>query len=196
MKAPAATGQQELPLEIDYGWFHIMRPFLLSGGAARIKETAWLIYCLIKAHANHHTGRSFPSQETLSKLSGKSDDTIRAAVRTLEKEGLVRVERRGRNLEYVLLESAPVTDADTGAPKGTVDFQYVPKKFADQVNALRSFLETGIPPGRTLNLTVNIINQGDNSTVNLQNVAVGGSGLPAKIRDELDELAKKMRLIS
>lgn len=190
--------QPELDLQrvgIDYGWFHLMRSRLLKGLVIEVGEVAVCVYLVIKAHADHHTGRSYPSQEVIAKLTGRTTETVRQSIKKLIAAGLLTTAKRGRHLEYQLLEEAPLKDRLSGAPLGTADFPYVPKDFAGQITALKNFLAEGIPPqsGITLNLTVNLIQQRDNGTVNLHNITVTPD---VAGRMDLKALSEKLRLVN
>jgi biotin operon repressor len=180
--------QGELDLATDYGWFHVMRPRLLKGLIAEVGETAWAVYTIIKAHANHHTGVSYPSQELIGQMIGKSTDTVARATKALVKAGLVREQLRGRHKEYVMIESAPVSLKSTGTQLADAEWQYVPKNFAGQIAALKAYILEGIPPGQgiTMNLTVNLIQQRDGGTVT---VNVG----PDPDRANVAEAIRKLR---
>lgn len=186
--------QAELDLGIDYGWFHVMRPRLLKGLIGEIGETAWAVYTIIKAHAEHTTGKSFPSQETIGKLVGKTAETVSKATRVLATHGLIQEDKSGRHKVYRILEQAPVSDRRSGALQGTADWQYVPAEFGAQLQALKAFIQDGIPPGRgiTLNLTVNLIKQGDNGTVNIKNIQLAPDLVA---RADLQELVKKLKML-
>lgn len=176
----------------DYGWFHVMRPRLMAGMIAEIGESAWAVYTIIKAHANHSTGRADPSQERIAQLIGRTPETVRQAVKKLIAAGLVTRAKRGRHNEYQLMEEAPLKDRLSGASVGSADFAYVPAEFAEQIKALKNFLAEGIPPqsGLTLNLTVNLIQQRDGGTVNVQNINVASS------QADMRELARKFKLLN
>ena len=183
--------QPELDLGIDRGWFHIMRPRLMARLISEIGETAWAVYTIIKAHADHFTGESWPGQARIGELIGKSTDTVARATKVLAEHGLIHEGKRGRDKFYLLLESSPAFDRLDRSPRGSADFQYVPAKFGAQLEALKLFLKEGITPGHgiTLNLTVNMINQGAHSTVNLQNVSLAG----VDNRSDMQELSKKLK---
>jgi hypothetical protein len=187
--------QSELDLGVDYGWFHIMRPRLLKGLIADVGETAWAVYTIIKAHADHHTGRSFPGQELIGRLVGKSAETVGISTRRLVEAGLLVVEKRGRHLEYRLLEEAPLIDRMSGATAGTADFRYVPAAFATQLASLKRFISEGIPPGHgiTINLTVNLVQQGDHGVVNMQTVNLSPD---IAERSDMQDLVKKLKMLN
>lgn len=161
--------QLDLDLQADYGWFHVMRPRLMDNLIEEIGDSAWAVYCIIKCHANHHTGVASPSQDRIAKLTGKSVDTVARATKKLVEAGLIQEKNRGRHKEYLMLETAPITDRRTGEYQGTADWPYTPKLFAAQIQALKASLENGLPPGCdiTINLTVNMIQQRDHGTVNI-----------------------------
>jgi len=187
--------QEELDLKADYGWMHVMRARLAAGLIAEIGPTAWAVYTVIKAHAEHLTGVAYPSQERIGNLIGKTADTVGDCTKVLEAAGLLHKAKRGRHTVYRILEAAPITDRQTGDPHGTADFPYVPAQFANQLQAIKAFIAEGIPPGSgiTLNLTVNLVQQRDHGTVQLQNVtlAPGVAG-----RSDWQELTKKLKLLN
>jgi DNA-binding Lrp family transcriptional regulator len=188
-----AVDQDELDLQADYGWFHIMRPRLVKGLIGEIGETAWAVYTIIKAHANHHTGKASPSQERIGKMIGKTSETVGKATKVLEEHGLLKREKVGRHTEYSILESAPVYERGVKkVVQGSADFDYVPKEFANQLAALKAFVQDGIPPGRgiTLNLTINLVQQGDNGVVNMQNIQISPQDAQ---RADFQEFVQKMR---
>lgn len=191
------TDQSELPLDlgVDYGWFHVMKPRLVKGLISEIGETAWAVYTIIKAHADHRTGRSDPSQERIGELIGKSAETVSRATKVLIEHDLLRQTKKGRHKEYQLLESAPLIDRKSGSPEGSADFNYVPQEFANQLKALKAFVQEGTPlgGGLTLNLTVNLIQQRDHGTVNLQTVQLSPD---LAGREDMRELARRLRMLS
>ena len=188
MSEVAGEGES-IDLRAEYGWFHVMRSRIMDGLVAEIGFPAMATYLVIKAHANHRDGVAFPSQERLAKLMGCSVDTVARATKTLVQAGLIRERGRGRHKEYLMLESAPVTERASGALQGNAQFDYVPAIFAAQVESIRQALVHGLPPGNgvTLNLTVNLIQQGDHGTVN---IAVN-QGRPE--RTDTSELARRLR---
>jgi len=191
------TEQTELPLDLhaDYGWFHIMKPRLVGGLIGEIGETAWAVYTIIKAHADHRTGRSDPSQERIGELIGKSAETVSRATKVLIEHDLLKQTKKGRHKEYQLLESAPLIDRKSGSPEGSADFDYVPQEFANQLRALKAFIQEGAPlgSGMTLNLTVNLVQQRDHGTVNLQTVQLSPDLVN---RDDMRELTRRLRMLS
>lgn len=191
------TEQSELPLDLhaDYGWFHIMKPRLVKGLIAEIGETAWAVYTIIKAHADHRSGRSDPSHERIGELIGKGTETVRRAIKVLIEHDLLRQTKKGRHNEYQLLESAPLIDRKSGSPEGSADFNYVPQEFANQLKALKAFIQEGAPlgAGMTLNLTVNLVQQRDHGTVNLQTVQLSPD---LAGREDMRELTRRLRMLS
>ena len=192
------TDQPELDLNhasVDYGWFHVMRPRLMKSLIAEIGETAWAVYTIIKAHADHYTGRAYPSQDRVGELIGKTAETVGVAIARLVEAGLITKSRRGRNNEYQLLESAPLKDRASGASIGSADFKYAPAAFANQLADLKRFITDGVPLGRgiTLNLNVNLIQQGADGVVNLQNITL----TPDLVgREDMREIVRKLKLLN
>lgn len=178
--------------KINYGWFHVMRPLILKGLIDEIGVTPWAVYTIIKAYADHRTGRSWPSQVHIGELIGKSPETVARATKTLLKAGLIREEMVGRRKEYIILESAPVSLKDSDLSVGSAEFEYIPKDFAKQLNDLKAFISEGVPPGSglTLNLTVNLIQQKEGGTVNFQTVNLTQK---ENVKDELRTLADRLR---
>ncbi len=187
--------QRPLDLEVDYGWFHIMKPRLLAGLIAEVGEPAWAVYCVIKAHSENATGRAWPSHETIGKLIGRHADTVSRAVKTLVEHRLVETSKSGRHTVYRMLEAAPLRERATGEAAGTADFKYVPKEFAEQIKALRDLVQIGVSPGKsiTLNLHVNIIQQRDGGTVNISKVDIPGN---IENRADVQEMMRKLRLLN
>lgn len=174
---PDEVVQPELDLGrvgVDYSWFHLMKSRLVKGLVKEVGAPAVCVYLLIKAHANHNTGRSYPSQDLLAGQTGWTTETIRQAVKKLVAAGLLTTIKCGRHLEYQLIEQAPMKDQISGASVGGAEFAYVPKEFSGQLASLKNFLAEGVPlnSGITLNLTVNLIQQRDNGTVKINNITI------------------------
>lgn len=184
-----------MDLRAEYGWFHVMKPQLVKGLIKEIGETSWAVYTIIKAHVDHTTGRAYPSQERIGEMIGKTPETVSKCIKTLEEFNLITREKVGRHTEYTVLESALVRDLDTGAPQGSLDFNYVPKDFGTQLQAIKDFIQSGTPPGTnlTLNLNINFIKQGDNGVINIQNVELGPHMTTDAERKGLLELMHKLR---
>lgn len=187
--------QPELDLQADYGWMHVMRARILKGLLSDIGETAWAVYTVIKAHANHQSGLASPSQERIGRLIGKSAETVSRATAVLERAGLLEKHKHGRQTTYTLMEAAPLMDRKTGLPQGSADFAYVPAAFGAQLQAIRSFVADGLPPGRgiTLHLNINLVQQRDNGSVTINNLSLDS---PLDQRFDMRELVQKLKLLN
>jgi len=62
---------------------------LISETAAKIKPNALAVLLAIAIHLNHKTGRAFPSNERLQKLTGLGRDAVTAALAVLRKNKLL-----------------------------------------------------------------------------------------------------------
>ena len=167
-------------LRVEAQWYHVMRGQVLDGLISRIGAPAWAVYSILKAHTNFRTGDAFPSQQTIAELMGVSVDTVNRAMKVLLEQGIVEQRREGRKNHYFIREQIAVLD-DNDQVVAYAHDRYVPAEFEQFSRALKHMAKTGdIPPGATFQLTfnVNVINQGANSTVNIQNVTVGGDRLP------------------
>jgi hypothetical protein len=69
------------------------------------------VYCALIAHAEAATGEAHPSEETIGSYFGASPRRVRDAVRWLEENGWIRVDRRlGKASQYVVLPPPKVVD--------------------------------------------------------------------------------------
>jgi hypothetical protein len=193
MSEDAYEGQGELweELKIDRTFFSVLNSVIRSNLIAEIGPEAWAVYCVIKSHAHHVTGEAMPSLETIGERIGRSKDMIPSYLEKLYKAGLVSKSKRGRSNQYVIVESLPMTVGDEVIAYGERIYQ--PKHFNDFLNKLKAFSESGdVPKDRHINITLNVqmINQGDNGTVNINNYSL----TPEQAR-ALDAVSKKVRKI-
>lgn len=171
---PAAGGQDELwdELKVEHHWFHIVRSMIVRGQLAEMGATAWAVYCVIKAHTALNDGRAFPSQDRIAKLVGVSVDTVGRATDKLTQLGVITKRKKGNRNEYLIKESVPMTLQDGSVvARGEVD--YVPMQFERFVNEVKAFAKSGAVHSDSpveIKININIITQGDNSTVNINNV--------------------------
>lgn len=170
-------GQSELweELNVKHQWFHILRAAIIDNRIAEMGTSAWAVYCVIKAYAQMNTGESFPSQAKIAGHIGVSVDTVQRAIDRLIELKLVTREKVGRRSQYHLIESFPLERKSDGERVGQVDHQYMPMQFSSLVEQIKAYALSGrLPPGATFNVTLNVttINQGDNSTVNINQVSV------------------------
>ncbi|MHA6891409.1 helix-turn-helix domain-containing protein [Ralstonia pseudosolanacearum] len=71
-------------LRAETTWFHIFRSMFSSRDAARMGPYAVTVYLVIKAHANFHTGNSFPSIELIADETGISRSQVIRVLKVLE----------------------------------------------------------------------------------------------------------------
>lgn len=162
-------------INVEHHWFHIVRAMILRGRIAEMGANAWAVYCIIKGHTDLNSGKAFPSQDRIADLAGMSVDSVARATDRLIELGIVSKTKRGRVNEYRLVEEIPMTlqGQDEVIAKGTRD--YAPMAFQNFVHQIKEFAERGLAPtdgNIKIVLNVNFIQQGDNSTVNLQQVTV------------------------
>lgn len=171
---PGVKEQAELwdELKVEHHWFHIVRSMIVRGQLAEMGAVAWAVYCVIKAHTALNDGRAFPSQDRIAKLVGVSVDTVARATDRLTELGVVTKYKKGNRNEYSIKESVPVTLQD-GSVMARGETTYVPMQFERFMNEVREFAKSGAVHGNSpveIKINVNIITQGDNSTVNINNV--------------------------
>lgn len=176
-------------LSVEGTWVHLLRSMFTGDDclAAKVGSTPFFVYACIKCHADINTGSTFPAIETIAKQTNLSHDTVERSIKTLVKNGLISVAKRGRNNHYSLIEQVPLTHKDSGEPFGNAQMRYQPKHFQKLIDELKSFAKSGNPPGNkaiNVNVTVNVhnITQGDGSTVNI----VSSFELP-KVNDPNDK---------
>lgn len=154
---------------LKHTWFHVMRHQIVK--EAIIKEvgpSGWAVYSIIKAHTDLKTGRAHPSQPTIAELSGMSVDTVKRSIDKLIEVGrLSIVGKLGRNLVYEVQEQVPIYK--DGQHVSTAMMPYRPTEFQDQLDKLKRYVMTGLPPGNniTINFNVTVINQAAGSVVNI-----------------------------
>lgn len=170
-------GQSELweELNVKHQWFHILRAAIIDNKIAEMGASAWAVYCVIKAYAQLNTGESFPSQAKIAGHIGVSVDTVQRAIDRLIELKLVTREKVGRRSQYHLIESFPLERKSDGERVGQVEHPYMPMQFNDLIGQIKAYASSGrLPPGATFNVTLNVthITQGDNSTVNINQVSV------------------------
>lgn len=186
------AGQGELwkELSVKSQWFHVMRSVITDEIIAKIGVVAWAVYCAIKAHSNMKTGESFPSQERIARLIGKSTDTVARALAVLEEANMIESKKEGRRSVYHVIESMPLTEG-TGTKEvraGEARSVYAGEKLQDIIESIKEFAKTGqMPLGATFNITLNVnqVTQGDHGVVNISQVTMASEGEePVKLQGE------------
>ena len=72
MTSTATNAAQNELFSAETTWFHIFRTMIANGDMAKMGPHAFATYCVIKAHTNFSTGRSFPSLELIAEKTGIS----------------------------------------------------------------------------------------------------------------------------
>jgi len=86
----------------DGGWYWIDKTVLHIFGK-KIKASGVAVYNVLAYFANSKTQICFPTQKTIAGLIGLSRRTVARKIKTLEKSGLILVEKkRGRMLYYLV----------------------------------------------------------------------------------------------
>ena len=161
-------------LSVESTWVHLLRSMFTGEDplAGKIGSTPFFVYAAIKCHADINTGSTFPAIDTIARQTKLSHDTVERSIKTLIKNGLIQVHKRGRNNHYTLIEQVPLRHKESGETFGTAQMKYEPKQFQSFMNELKEFAQSGNPPGNkaiNINITVNVqnITQGDGGTVNM-----------------------------
>jgi hypothetical protein len=174
-------------------WFHMFRDMIDSGDVARMGAHAVTVYLVIKAHTNFATGCAFPGIETIAEKSGISERQIIRELKTLEANGYITKQKAGRHNLYTLREKVCIKDA-SGRPHAVATWDYLPASVRDAVADLKHVMVTGDFGGAKIvnieNLTVNIVNMGDNS-INVNVNDQGFSKLPVEMQRILMEMRSK-----
>lgn len=181
------------PLQAKDRWFHVTQHIVFDGRIGAMGFTAWAVYCAIKAHTNLNDGWASPSQERVAELLGIKPEAVGTATKRLRAMGLLEERKVGRHKEYRLIESIPIRNAE-GEVVHEAKATYVPAAFKRVMDEIKAYAERGTNPSKavTINVHVTVINQGDNSTVNITNVTGGTSGLSPQ---DLPDLKNKLRLL-
>lgn len=184
------AGQGEIFEEIgvDKQWFHVVRSMIGRGKIAEMGVNAWAVYTVLKAYTNMKTGKSWPSQATIGELIGCSVDTVARATDRLVEMGIVTKTRVGRHSEYQINEEFPIMKTDTRELVGRATHPYIPLEFQRQIDDIVQAVRMGISPQDSsikIELNINFIQQGDNSTVNIGEVRLA-SPTPGKTADISD----------
>lgn len=165
-------------LRVDTSWYHVVRSMIMGDKIAQMGTTAWAVYSVLKAYTNFESGQANPSQERIGAHIGLSTDTVGRALDKLVELGVVEKKRAGRHNEYRLKETFAIrTKGGQGTEVATATDFYRPKGFQSLVEQLRALAKTGdMPKGATFHIQVNVVNQGDNSSVHIGDVVMEGKG--------------------
>lgn len=171
-KAERQAVQQEL-FKAETTWFHILRTMIDSGDAAEMGGTTFLVYAIIKAHANYNTGCAFPSVETIAGKAGISSDQVTRCIKKLESMKYIEKTKKGRQNHYTLREKVRLFD-DEGRPAAVATWDYLPSSVSEATEEIKNYLKTGQHTGTIINierLYLQINNGGQNVQVNIGDIS-------------------------
>ena len=144
-------------------WFHIFRSMFMSGDAAEMGGSCFLVYCCIKSRINYNSGRTFPSIETIAKDCGFNRKTVMKYLNKLEDMGyLKRIGTKHRSNTYKIVEKIKFEGKDQDGQIVPMDaeFDYLPKGVSKAVNDIRNVMIKGALPGGSVvhikNMTINV----------------------------------------
>lgn len=164
--------QQEL-FSSDTTWFHIFRNMIDSGDAAEMGGTTFLVYAVIKSHANFSHGLAFPALETIARKAGISTDQVTRCIKRLENLNYITKKKDGRRNIYTLKEKVHMLN-DKGHPSAIATWEYLPATIADATREIKNYLDTGQHTGTIINverLYLQINNGDRNTQVNFGDLA-------------------------
>lgn len=171
-------------------WFHIFRAMIENGDLAKMRPNAFAVYCVIKAHTNFSTGRSFPSLELIAEKTGISLAQVKREMKTLEDMDYVTKEKRGRSNLYQLREKVEIQDK-YGRPQAVATWDYLPSGVQAAIADLKNVMVTGDLNGARIvhieRLVVNM-NTGSGTQINLDMAAMKDGHL----KDQLEALLAKV----
>jgi DNA-binding transcriptional ArsR family regulator len=189
-----SSSQQDTPQQdlfnhkAETTWFHMFHTMFSNGDVATMGPSAFACYCAIKMHTSFNTGESFPGHETIAKLAGVSEATIKRHLGTLVKLGYVTITKKGRKNYYKLREKIAVKD-EHGRPAAVATWDYVPSSVQAAVADLKNVLVTGkIGEAKMVaieHITINV-NSGSGTQINIDMSKVND----ARTRSEVAELLK------
>lgn len=146
-----ASPQTELlDKRADTTFSHLFASIYATGDAREMGDTAFMVFCCIKAHSDIGTGLSYPSKERVAELCGKSHPTVERAIKKLIEMDRVEVYgKRGRNNVYRCKERFQITDGE-GRALEDVGFDYVPRAVSEVQRQVRQYIEQGRVEGQPI----------------------------------------------
>lgn len=142
-KRPPSVQGELLDRRADTTFTHLFSAMFSSGDVREMGETAFMVFCCIKAHSDIGTGLSYPSKDRIADLCGKSHDTVERAVKKLI--AMERVEicgKRGRNNVYRCRERFQIVNRE-GEPVENVHAGYIPRTVAEVQRQVKEYVEKG-----------------------------------------------------
>lgn len=195
MDTPTKTQQREL-FKAGTTWIHIFRDMVYSGEMAKLGPYAWGVYCVIKAYTDFQTGNSLPSIELIAEKSQISISQVKRALKTLEDEGYLLREKKGRSSHYTLREKLEIRDAE-GIPQAIATWDYAPTGVQAAIADLKNVLITGDFAGAKIvqinTLHVQVNNNVGNHNINIQITEEQMNKLPADTRKALESIKNNMQ---
>jgi DNA-binding transcriptional ArsR family regulator len=191
------TAQQEL-FNAETTWFHIFRAMIENGDMAKMRPNAFAVYCVIKAHTNFSTGRSFPSLELIAEKTGISLAQVKRELKTLEEMDYVTKEKRGRSNLYQLREKVEIQDK-YGRPQAVATWDYLPSGVQAAIADLKNVMVTGDLNGARIvhieRLVVNM-NTGSGTQINLDIASMKDGELKNQLEQLLEKVARDGKVIN
>lgn len=154
-------------------WVHMFKAMIDSGEAAKMGATAFLVYTVIKSHADYNTGDAFPGLEVIAEKAGITTRQVMRELRKLEQMGYVRKYRVGRKSHYQLREKIPIRDR-LGNLTAVATWDYVPKGVRAAVDELKHLVVTGVFESASVvnieRLNIQVNNSPGNTQFNVENM--------------------------
>lgn len=126
---------------IDTTYQTQQRDMFSSGLAAEIGVYAFAVWHAIKSHADFKTGKSWPGVRRLMELTGTSTKAVQGALKTLERQHLLRIDRSANTNVYVARERLVVKLGSRVVCTVVVD--YVPDSMRETLARLKRATEAG-----------------------------------------------------
>lgn len=191
-RGKSVIGKEQAELfSAETTWFHVFKDMIDNGDMARLDGSAIKVYLVVKSFTNFSTGRAFPAIELISEKAGLSDSQVMRCLKSLEEAGYISKSKSGRHNVYTLREKVTLKDG-TGRPQAVATWDYIPNSVRDAVADLKHVMVTGDLGGAKIvnieNLTVNVVNMGDNGT----NFNISDNSL-AKLPKEIQEMMLSIR---
>lgn len=170
------TEQQEL-FQAQTTWFHVFNAMVDNGDVAKMGPYAVTVYLVIKSFTNWKSGQAFPAIDTIVEKTGISERQVKYSLKTLEENGYITIEKKGRHNVYRLREKIEFTDGE-GRPAAVATWDYLPRGVEAARAELQRFKLTGAAEGmqivniERLIMNVQIINgnEGDIKQINFGEV--------------------------
>ena len=190
MTSTASNAAQNELFSAETTWFHIFRTMIANGDMAKMGPHAFATYCVIKAHTNFSTGRSFPSLELIAEKTGISLAQVKRELKTLEGMDYLTKEKKGRSNLYQLREKVEIQDAH-GRPQAVATWDYLPSGVQAAIADLKNVMVSGDLGGDRIvhieRLVVNM-NTGSGTQINLDMASMKDS----KLKNQLEALLAKV----